>query len=220
MSEARAQDDESNEIVVPHTNGTATPGGTAPPRQVIVIVQQQQQGGKHAGAPRIGDPPDEVESYLRGLRDKVTDAKDAVREARGDDDQVDAARAELRDAQRFYSDERSRLTKQDSGLLAGGAVLTGVGGAALVASAVLAVAYALSGITFFDTTEPDSNLGYAALGCLGGGLAAIGAGIPMIVVGVQRVPKEPGDAFLGPADLAPPPGGPSPVAGLTMRVAF
>jgi hypothetical protein len=215
--EAFAADDDGDEQLVVPGQPAVAPSGAAP-QQVIVIVQPQQpQQGLAPSvakrrAPRVGDPPEEIDAYLAELKDDLREKQRAFRDARrgSDDGAREAARDDMDDANRLYKDERSRLTTQDGGLIAGGATLTAAGGASFVASAVLAIVWALGETSVvFGGHNSYSAEGYASLACLAGGFLGVGAGIPMIVIGVQRVPREPGEASLGPLPVgfAPPPVG-------------
>jgi hypothetical protein len=192
-------EESGEEIVVPRA--TTTTGPDASPKQVIVIVQQQGPKQGRRAAPRVGDPEYEINEYLGDLKGDVAATRERMKDARrdGDDAAADALREQLKDDTKFYDEERNRLTTRNGGLVAGGAVLTGVGGASVLAALLLGFAYGLSGIG----GSPEDGLGTAALACLGGGAAGLGAGIPMLVVGLKRVPREPDDVarqgFVGPA---------------------
>jgi len=211
---ARAGDGD-DEIVVPRSvDGSATPpSSSTPPKQVIVVVQQQPSPTGRRAAPHIGDPPGDVEAYLRGLKDDAAASKEQYRDARhdGDDAAIDAAQERMRADDRFYASERERLTERNGGLIAGGATLIGIGGGALLTSAVMGFIYAFEDLL----GTPSSTLGYAALGTLGGGFLMVGAGIPMLVIGVQRVPREVDSAYDPPPSL-----GFNPTAGLTFQTTF
>ena len=187
-----------------------------------MVVQQaptQEPGTSRSRVPRAGDPHYEVEAYLADLKNELRDKQEAYRAARrGDSDAAEeAARDDMVDANRFYKEERSRLTKQEPGLIAGGATLVGLGGASFVTSAVLALVWGLSEATVLVGGNPDnSGVGYAALGCLAGGFIGVGAGVPMLVIGLQRVPREPGDASLGAHSV----GFAAPPVGATLRWSF
>ena len=121
---------------------------------------------------------------------------------------------ELRDKKALLKDEERRLTTRDVGLIAGGGVLTGLGALSLVSSVVLIFVYAGSSID----GNPDDEYGWASLATLGGGVLGLSAGIPMIVVGSRRGPREADDVeTYGREEL---PSSHGPAVGLTKSLAF
>jgi hypothetical protein len=73
--------------------------------------------------------------------------------------------------------------ERNTGLIAAGATLMGVGGIAVFAGAIAAILYGTAGSLY-----PDS--GPAAIALLVGGGVFLAAGIPMLVVGLQEKPAE------------------------------
>jgi len=200
MSQVAHADEAAEEIVVPRA-----PSSTTAPKQVIIIVQKTAPSKTQGGAPQVGDSAQDINEYLRGLEREQRDTRDRIKDASRDDDdtQVDLYKEQLKEQLRTYKVERDRLTTRDGGLIAGGATLTAVGGASLVASLFLGFAYALS--NSFGS-HGDEGLGYAAIATLGGGVVGLGAGIPMLAVGLKRVPREL-DAEYAPPATSPALGG-------------
>lgn len=166
-----------------------------------------------ADAPDLNSSEAEIDAYLRELdrdvRDTAADLKAAKRS--DDGDEVMRLESELRYRKALLSDEKDRLTETNPGLVAGGAVLTGLGGVSLVSSLVLLVVWPLTGVD----GHFDDEYGYGALGCLIGGTVGLSAGIPMIVSGARRTPR--GDGGYDDAFLMPPQG---PRVGVTFGVPF
>ena len=146
--------------------------------------------------PAAAPPPpavgslDEVslEIYLEGLKERQRQIGEELRAARrrGDAARAEALREELYTAKRRYTTERDRLTTRETGLLIGGTVALGLGVGSLLASGILGLLYAVSDIT----GPPDDDLGRAALITLGSGVLLPSAGIPMIIIGAKREPRE------------------------------
>ena len=171
-------------------------------------------------APDPGDPPEEIRAYLDYLKERTRSLKDRMKVARrsgngwieenfapSDEAQLSG---ELAKAQVKYESERERLTERNTGMIAGGATLIGLGGASFIASIVLVCGWGLSGID----GDPDDEYGWGALGTLVGGFVGIGAGTPLLVIGLSRTPKSGPDS----AALPPPPVGFTP--GLTVSIPF
>jgi hypothetical protein len=149
-------------------------------------------------APAEGASEAEIFAYIRALKKDVRDAQRELKEAKRDGDSAEVARLtdELRDKKLTLSDEESRLTTSDPGLVAGGAVLTGLGGVSLLSGLVLLFVWPLTAIDGHVNDE----YGYAALGCAAGGVVGLGAGIPMIVVGKRKEVRYPDEEALAPPD--------------------
>ena len=182
-------------------------------RQMIVTVEDTQAVPKAKPRTRHPAPPqgaseEDINAYLRALRKDVRDAQRVLREA---DDAEDEPRLkdELREKKSLLSDEENRLTTKDTGMVAGGATLTALGGASLVASLFLAIGWGLSGLD----GRIDEKYGWASLGCLGGGVLGISTGIPLLIAGNTRRPREVEEAFLLPLPAKP-------AVGLTMSLSF
>ncbi|NUP11543.1 MAG: hypothetical protein HOW73_36320 [Polyangiaceae bacterium] len=196
-------DEKSDDKV--EVEGDAKIGGDA--EEKVVVVKKKKKRTR-AEAPEVGDPPEEIDNYLQGLKEEIGDLKDRMKEARrnGDADEAIAIREELNERDRFYKDEQDRLTSRNTGLIAGGATLSALGGVSIVASLVLVIGYGLSAVD----GNADDEYGWGSLACLGGGVALLGGGGAMIGVGMVRRPKEATDAWIQPsfgaAALAPTPG--------------
>lgn len=175
--------------------------------------KKRQSDASFAPGPESSEA--EIDAYLRELnadvRDTQADLKDAKRA--DDADEVDRLERELRDRKELLRDEKDRLTTTQPGLVAGGAVLTALGGVSLVSSLVLLVVWPLSGVD----GHFDDEYGWGALGCLLGGAAGLGAGIPMIVAGTRRTPRAGAD-YYEEAKLPPMPAGPR--VGVTFTIPF
>lgn len=118
---------------------------------------------------------------------QIADLKGRIRAAdqRGDEAEVQRAKQWLDTIKRDHKAFRDRTTERRSvGMMAGGIVLSGVGLAGLVTTFVLAFASA------FEHGSDQDQLATAALFTGLGSAGCIGAGIPMIVVGAKRVPKQ------------------------------
>jgi len=163
-------------------------------------------------APDPGDPPEEINAYLDYLKERTRSLKDRIKIARrtGNEDQEAELSGELVKAQVKYESERDRLTERNTGMIAGGATLVGLGAASFLASIVLVCGWGLSGID----GNPDDEFGWGALGTLVGGFVGIGAGTPLLVIGLSRSPKSGPDA----ASTPPAPVGFTP--GLTVSIPF
>jgi hypothetical protein len=163
-------------------------------------------------APDPGDPPEEIRAYLDYLKERTRSLKDRMKVARrtGNESEEAELSGELAKAQVKYESERERLTERNTGMIAGGATLVGLGGASFLASIVLVCGWGLSGID----GDPDDEYGWGALGTLVGGFAGIGAGTPLLVIGLSRSPKSGPDS----ASLPPPAVGFTP--GLTVSIPF
>ncbi len=135
----------------------------------------------------------EIDAYLRELNSDVRNTQADLKDAkRADDaDAVYELERELRDQKDLLRDEKDRLTTTQPGLVAGGAVLTALGGVSLVSSLVLLIVWPLTGVD----GHFDDEYGWGSLGCLLGGAAGLGAGIPMIVAGTRRTPRSGGDYY-------------------------
>lgn len=192
--------------------GTATGARAdeeAPPkkRRFVVTVEDNdapQTPKKKTSAiptpPEAGAPEAEVVEYIRALRRDVRTTQADFNAARASDDadEVLRLREELKEKKQFLSEEESRLYPKDTGLVAGGAILTALGSASLLSSLILLIGWPISGVD----GDFDDELGWASLGCLGGGVLGLGAGIPMIVTGNKRTVRgadDVDDASRGPA---------------------
>ncbi len=166
--------------------------------------------------PEPGASEAEIIAYIRELRKDVRSTQAELNAARASDDadSVLRLREELKEKKQFLKEEESRLYSKDSGLIAGGAVLTALGGISLVSSFVLVIVWPLTAI---DGNIED-EYGWGALGCLGGGVLGLSAGIPMIVAGNKRTVTG-ADEFEEASWQLPTPGR-GPTAGLTLRFSF
>jgi hypothetical protein len=190
-------------------------------KKLIVTVEDNdeitpvEQAKKKAArrAPEVGDSEAEIKAYLRELDADVRSIQLDLRAARqgSDGDEVLRLEKELQAAKALRSDEEDRLTTKEPGLVAGGATLTALGGASLVSSLVLLVVWGFSAIDGNDEEE----YGWGALGTLGFGVIGLSAGIPMVVAGNKRRPRDPDEEAFR---LAP--DGVRPAVGLTVRVSF
>jgi hypothetical protein len=175
--------------------------------------------GKKAASerpPEVDAPEVEIDAYLRRLSKELREAQADLRAARREDDADEVMRLdnEVRDRKELLADERDRLTTTQPGLVAGGAVLTVLGGVSLVASLALLIGWPISGVE----GEINDTYGWASLGCLIGGTVGLSAGIPMISAGARRVPRgEGGEVPIEDAWFSPPT---APRVGLTFSAAF
>lgn len=195
-------------------------------RRMIVTVEDNDAEGeaedgqeeeedapkKGRAAPNVGDPPEEIRAYLAKLDAKVRTLKAKLKSAKrsGDADRILELESDLAEAKARQEAERDRLTERNVGMIAGGATLVGLGSASFLTSFVLLVGWGLSAADGY----PDDEYGWASLGCLAGGVVGIAAGTPILVIGLNREPREPEEA----AFLAP--GRPDYATGLTLTVPF
>ncbi len=139
--------------------------------------------------PPVGAPEPAIESYLSHLRADIRHTQGNIKQARRADQAAEAEHWAVRMAEKkvLYREERERLTERDTGLMAGGIVVTSVGGASTIASITLALVWVMSGV--FGPNNDDFKT--ASFGTLAGGLAGLSAGIPMMLFGNQRTPRQP-----------------------------
>jgi hypothetical protein len=165
--------------------------------------------------PAEGASETEINAYLRALKKDVRDTQIAQKQASraGDADEAMRLKEELRDKKALLKDEESRLLSRDVGLIAGGGVLTGLGGLSLLSSLVLVCVYGLSAV---DGNAED-EYGWASLATLGGGALGLGAGIPMIVIGSRKSTRGADDEYEYARPLTP---GGGPQVGLTLSLSF
>lgn len=170
-------------------------------RGLIVTVEDNDDVDagikRKKGATSLTPPADdasesEINAYLRELKKDVRDTQLAAKEAAraGDADEAIRLKEELRDKKALLKDEESRLMSRDVGLIAGGGVLTGLGGLSLLSSVVLLCVWGFSSLD----GDPEEEYGWGALGTVGGAALGLGAGIPMIVVGRKKEPRGYDDA--------------------------
>ncbi len=181
-----------------------------PPRKKRKAEAREQR------APDVDAPEVEIDAYLRRLSKELREAQADLRAARREDDADEVMRLdnEVRDRKELLADERDRLTTTQPGLVAGGAVLTVLGGVSLVASLALLIGWPISGVE----GEINDTYGWASLGCLIGGTVGLSAGIPMISAGARRVPRgEGGEVPIEDAWFSPPT---APRVGLTFTANF
>jgi hypothetical protein len=192
----------------PGDGNAEQPSAEEKPKKVVVIKKKDR-----GPAPEVGDHPSEIEDYLRELKDRTRDLKDRMKAARraGDYDEAESIRQELAEEQSFYDRERDRLTERNTGLIAGGATLTALGGASFLASIFLVIGYGLSAID----SDANDTLGWSSLACLFGGAAGVGGGGAMLGVGLVRRPKEVAGTWMMPAFGSAPP-----APGLTLTWQF
>ena len=149
--------------------------------------------------PPVGAPEETIDGYLGRLRYDIQHTKHRLRHAKqiGDLSEVQRLEPELRRKDELRATERDRLTERDDGMVIGGAVSLGVGGASLIASFSLylaAVFNALGQIDFFGESRPDDTseeLREASLAMLGVGIAGVAVGTPTLIVGALRRPRAP-----------------------------
>lgn len=159
-------------------------------RGPVVIVVQGGGGATDAYPPKpaVGALSEgEVFAYLEQVRSRIDAIKVKIKETRAADYDDTALQEELRAANDYYKAERTRLTTTDGGMIAGGATLTAIGGVGLVAAVFCGLAYGLS--NSFGGSG-DDGLGTAALVTLGVGIAGLGVGIPLLAIGLRRVPRD------------------------------
>lgn len=173
-------------------------------RRMIVTVEDNDAEGdaeeaedapkKKRRAPEVGDPPEEIREYIAKLDAKVRALKAKLKSAKrsGDADRILELESDLAEAKARYESERDRLTERNVGMIAGGATLVGLGSASFVASLVLVIGWGLSAID----GNPEDEYGWASLGCLAGGVVGVAAGTPILVIGLNREPREPSEAHL------------------------
>jgi len=108
----------------------------------------------------------------------------------------------------------------DPGLAAGGGVLVGLGALGMVAGAFTMLAGALANTSCSFTngcsTQGDQNVVMAGGLTILGGVLFIGGGVPMLVIGLKRVPLDPQPGF-PPDPNAPPPNYPPPSGAVRMK---
>lgn len=156
---------------------------------VIVVQNGGTSGDAYPPKPAVGSLSEgEVILYLEQVRSRIDAIKLKIRDVRASDYDDTALQEELRAANEYYKAERARLTTTDGGMIAGGATLTAIGSLSLVSSLFLALAYGLSGGIFGGSK--DDGLGTAALVTLGVGVAGLAGGIPLLAVGLRRVPRD------------------------------
>jgi hypothetical protein len=161
--------------------------------------------------PPVGAPEPDITRYLEQKRRAVRDVDLRIKRAKraGDDAALVRLRQEKEEKRKAFHAERDRLTERDDAMLATGATAIGLGGVSLITSGVLGLAYMFSGIF----SPGDDNLRDAALGAAAGGLGGLSAGVPLLVLGVERTPRAAPPSAPGPAAAAPSPGA-------TFHVAF
>ncbi|WP_438022422.1 hypothetical protein [Sorangium sp. So ce233] len=139
---------------------------------------------------------------------------------RGSEDELRRIDLDLQATRRAYRDFEERTTERNSPfMMVSGIVLSGLGGVALISGLVLVVAN-------HDDTGADARDRYtAALVTAAGGVAGLGVGLPLYVIGKKRVrrdlePSAPVAARLlvGPGAVAASPGA-GPLS-LGLRLAF
>jgi hypothetical protein len=119
-------------------------------------------------------------------------AIDSLKEQRkAAEQQGDEARAEMLEQEldrlKRAKKEHAKATTQrrSTGLMVGGIVLSGVGGVTLISGLILTLAGSAQ-----DQSENGRRLQVVGGTMLGGSALAIGAGIPMAVVGGKKVPRD------------------------------
>lgn len=192
VSTSAHADDEDDEVIIRGKGSTST----KKKKKVVVVYEGDGNAPESLPAPQVGDPDYEIDAYLRSLGDRVRYFKDKQKQAKraGDFDEFDALTSTVAKEKSFEASEKDRLTTTEPGLVAGGAVLLGVGSLSLLGAIITLAGW---GISALDGNS-DDEWGWASLGCLLGGVVGIGAGAPMLAVGVKRHPKGPGDAWIAP----------------------
>jgi hypothetical protein len=135
----------------------------------------------------------QVRDYLLGLEQQVRDLEREYGDTQTDEDRLEVKRR-LDRARKLLRAERERLTKFNKGLVTGGSVLTGLGGATILAGVGVMLApwlgAAMFGVRSSPTDEEIKGAEIAGGVVMGIGAAHLAAGIPMIVVGVNHSPRE------------------------------
>lgn len=190
-AESEATEPEKEELVLPKVDIDDLDSTTANQddgKKKVIVVRRKKNGREDA--PEVGASELEIQEYLADFTVRERELKERMRDARreGNDAEADALSEELRDLKRERKDEQARLTKRNGGLIGGGATLIGVGSLSVVVGLVFAVVYAVD-------NSPASGVGPTAVGCLVGGVVGIGAGAPMLAIGLKRVPREPSDDY-------------------------
>jgi hypothetical protein len=145
-------------------------------------------------APPAFAPPASLDEYRLRLKERKN-ALWASREA-GDAVAEQRVRHDLDELSEWY---RSNTHKASSGMFAGGAVMVGVGGGALVVGAFV-VAIGFASTCFICTGQNNDHTAVTAGGILmlAGGIVAV-AGIPLLIIGSRRVIGPPETSlFIGP----------------------
>jgi hypothetical protein len=107
-------------------------------------------------------------------------------EQHGDEARAEMLEQELDRLKRAKKEHARATTKRRStGVMVGGIVLSGVGGVTLISGLILTLAGSAQ-----DGTENGRRLQTVGGIMLGGSALAIGAGIPMAVVGGKKVPRD------------------------------
>jgi hypothetical protein len=152
------------------TSPWITSGGvTAPPRSPAAA---------EAPKSRLGSRPVSVEEYKTLRRELKEDLKAAERADR--DDEARAIRRDMDTVEGWYSEDTE---KRSVGAFAGGFVMIGVGGAAVIGG-LLVVAFAgLGNALGGDNDEEVAGGAIAAFT----GLGLVGGGIPLVIWGGGRV---------------------------------
>jgi hypothetical protein len=149
--------------------------------------------------PDVGAPPEEIRAYLDELMDAVTLARRSLREAERDEDEARIAESKLllKNALALHGEERDRLMTRDWPSVAAGTTLVTAGGVALITAFVLGTVQVVT-----PDDEPPPFPSALPLGLLIAGFPTLGAGIPFIVLGAARRPRQP-DAPASTGWLAP-----------------
>jgi hypothetical protein len=127
-------------------------------------------------------------------------------ERQGDEARAEMLEQELDRLKRARKEHARATTKRRStGLMVGGIVLSGVGGVTLICGLIFTLAGSAQ-----DQSANGRKLQTVGGIMLGGSALAIGAGIPMAVVGGKKVPR----------DDVPQPSAHAEPRGITMRYAF
>jgi hypothetical protein len=148
----------------------------APPPQMVVV------DGEEITAPAVGAPKEAIQEYFKKIAERQRAVALRLRESEDPEEiaRLRARKASLRELNRA---EENRLMDRNVPLaVVGGIVLAG-------AAASMITAVVFSSICFMFCEEEDAAP--RIVGPFIGGVVGLGAGIPMLVVGVHRTPRQP-----------------------------
>ena len=152
-------------------------------------AQPSAAGAAPSAAPAAAPPPQRAPPYYYPYPYPYPYAYTPQGQADGEDDDDDDDFAERQEKARKKA-LRESTELASPGMLAGGIVMTSIGAVAMVSGLVLMVEAADTSIAGVD--RPDDEMMTAGAFLLGGGAIVFGIGLPVLVMGRKRVPKEPG----------------------------
>jgi hypothetical protein len=127
--------------------------------------------------------PRTLEEYERQIEATEAELKEA--KDRGAAREVKEHKARLNELKKGYNELRDReMPRRSTGMMVGGIVLLSVGGAGIIAGAVLGLSATTSSRSGDDYTVP-------AIVAVTGGVLCAGAGIPLLYIGSKRERKTP-----------------------------